>query len=109
MNRTRILLADDHTMFTDVLVNVLRKDFDVIGVARDGGTMVEMAKRTLPDLIVADVAMPTLSGIEAAHMLQRETSSAKVLFLSMHADFSIVEEAFRAGASGYMLKTGGVD
>jgi len=104
MNRTSVLLADDHVMLTDALVNLVRQEFEVIGVARDGRAMVEMARQSRPNVIVTDISMPHLNGIDAARILRKEASSARLLFLSMHADLPLVEEAFRAGASGYVLK-----
>jgi len=109
MNRTRILLADDHSVLTDALVNLLAQQFDIVGVARDGRSLVTRAKQDRPDVIVTDISMPDLNGIDAARILRKEASSSKLLFLSMHADLPLVEEAFRAGASGYVLKLCGAD
>jgi DNA-binding NarL/FixJ family response regulator len=110
MKRTRILLADDHAMLLDALTNLLGQEFDVVGAARDGAAMVEMAERLQPDIIVVDISMPQLSGIEAVRTLrQNHANQAKILFLSMHTDLPLVEEAFRTGASGYVLKVGGTD
>jgi DNA-binding NarL/FixJ family response regulator len=104
MTRTSVLLADDHVMLMDGLVPLIRQEFDVVGVARDGRAMLEMARQYRPNVIVTDISMPHLNGIDAARILLKEASSAKLLFLSMHADLPLVEEAFRAGASGYLLK-----
>lgn len=104
MNRTRILLADDHPVLLDALVNLLAQQFEIVGVARDGRALIATAKRDRPDVIVTDISMPDLNGIDAARMLRKEASSSKLLFLSMHADLPLVEEAFRAGALGYVLK-----
>jgi DNA-binding NarL/FixJ family response regulator len=104
MNRTSVLLADDHVMLMDGLVPLVRQDFEIVGLARDGRAMVEMARQSRPDVIVTDISMPHLNGIDAARILRKEAISAKVLFLTMHADLPLVEEAFRAGASGYILK-----
>jgi DNA-binding NarL/FixJ family response regulator len=104
MNRTSVLLADDHVMLMDGLVHLVRQDFDIVGVASDGRAMVEMARQSRPDVIVTDISMPHLNGIDAARILRKEAISAKLLFLTMHADLPLVEEAFRAGASGYILK-----
>ena len=104
MNRTSVLLADDHTILMDGLANLLRQDFDVVGVARDGRAMVEMAKTKRPDVIVTDISMPHLNGIDAARILRKDLRSAKFVFLTMHADLPLVEEAFRVGASGFVLK-----
>jgi DNA-binding NarL/FixJ family response regulator len=71
--------------------------------------LLELAKQRHPDVIVTDISMPILNGIDAVRLLRKETSAAKVLFLTMHADFPLVAEAFRAGASGYLLKLCPVD
>jgi DNA-binding NarL/FixJ family response regulator len=104
MSRTSILLADDHVMLLDVLVRLLEQDFDVLGTACDGRSLINMARQKRPDVIVMDIAMPSLNGIDATRILQKEGCSAKILFLTMHADVSLAEEAFRAGASGFLLK-----
>ena len=109
MTRIRILLADSHGMLLDGLVSLLAKEFDVVGAARDGHAMLEMARRHQPEVIVVDTAMPQLNGIDAVRILRKEANPAKVLFLSTHADLSLVEEAFRIGASGYLLKQGSAD
>jgi DNA-binding NarL/FixJ family response regulator len=109
MKRTRICLADDHKMLLDVLLRPLGQEFDVLGVARDGGALVEIAQRLRPDIVVTDIALPEVNGIDAARILRRERNPAKVLFLTMYSDLPLVEEAFRAGASGYMLKRGGLE
>jgi DNA-binding NarL/FixJ family response regulator len=109
MKRTRILLADDHLMLLEALSSLLGRDFDVAGVVRDGGSIVETAKRLAPDIVVLDVSMPGLSGIEAARVLSKSPNPPKIVFLTMYADLPLVEEAFRDGASGYVLKGGGVD
>jgi DNA-binding NarL/FixJ family response regulator len=105
LKRITVLLADDHDMLMDGLGHMLGRDFEVVGVARDGRTMVEMAKEKRPDVIVTDISMPNLNGIEAARILRQGIPSIKILFLTMHSDFPLVEEAFRAGASGFVLKT----
>ena len=105
MKRITLLLADDHDMLLDGLVHMLRQDFDVVGVAHDGRTMIEIAKEKRPDVIVTDISMPNLNGIEAARMLRQDIPSIKILFLTMHSDFPLVGEAFRTGASGFVLKT----
>jgi DNA-binding NarL/FixJ family response regulator len=109
MNRTRILLADDHVMLLEVLVTLLEQEFEVVGTAQDGRVLVDMAARLHPEVVVADIEMPQLSGIEAARAIREESNSTRILFLSMYADLTLVEEAFQAGASGYMLKVGGAD
>jgi DNA-binding NarL/FixJ family response regulator len=109
MKRTSILLADDHLMFLDGLVRLLGREFDVVGVAYDGNTMFELAKQHHPEIIITDIAMPQLNGIDAVRLLRKEAIASKVLFLSMYADLPLIEEAFRVGASGYLLKSGSMD
>jgi DNA-binding NarL/FixJ family response regulator len=104
MNRTRLLLADDHAVLIDGLVSLVGKTFDIVGTAQDGRGLIEMAKQSRPDVIIMDISMPHLNGIDAARILRKEVSSARLLFLTMHTDLPLVEEAFRAGASGYVLK-----
>ena len=72
MSRTSVLLADDHVMLLDVLVHLLQQDFDVLGTARDGRSLIEMARQKRPDVIVMDIAMPSLNGIDATRILQKE-------------------------------------
>jgi DNA-binding NarL/FixJ family response regulator len=86
---------------------MLREHFQIVGVAKDGTLMVEMAKHHRPDVIVADVTMPHLNGIDALRILQKELPSPRVLFLSMHDDIALIEELFRAGATGFIRKTDG--
>jgi DNA-binding NarL/FixJ family response regulator len=105
MSRTSLLLADDHGLLLDGLVPILRRDFEVLGVAKDGRKMVEIAKSKQPDVIVTDISMPDLNGLDAVRMLRKDLRSTKFLFLTMYADLPLAEEAFRAGASGFVLKT----
>jgi DNA-binding NarL/FixJ family response regulator len=109
MKRTRILIADDHAMLLDGLVNLLGQEFDVVGVARDGNALLEMAGRLQPELVLVDISMPQVSGLEAARTLLNQTNPPKVLLLTMYDDRHLVEEAFRIGISGYVLKAGGSD
>jgi DNA-binding NarL/FixJ family response regulator len=109
MSRTRVLFVDDHVLLIESLRNVTETTFDFVGAAHDGRTAIEMAKKTLPDVIVMDIAMPDLNGIEAARILRQEVSCARLLFLTMYADLPLLEEALRAGASGYVLKLCGID
>ena len=97
-------MADDHVMLMDGLAPLVRKEFDLIGTVRDGRAMLEMARRRRPNVIVTDISMPQLNGIDAARILTKEANPARLLFLSMHADLPLVAEAFRAGAAGYILK-----
>ena len=99
-------MADDHKLFIDALGSLLdrRRDMEVVGAARDGISAVTLARDLKPDVVLMDVSMPRLNGIEAARRITAERSSVRVVMLSMHADRRYVVEAIRAGASGYLLK-----
>ena len=100
----RVLLADDQEEMLQTVVLTLRDEFDVIGTAEDGTHAVELATRLTPDVLVLDVSMPLLNGIEAACRLKELGSHARVIFLTVHADPEFVEAALSAGALGYVLK-----
>lgn len=104
MRKPRILLADDHTLFVEALQRVLEAEFDLVGAVGDGRALLEAAPRLEPDVILLDLSMPLLNGIDAAQQLHRTVPHSKLVFLSMHGDPTYVTEAFRAGASGYVLK-----
>ena len=104
MNRVKVLLADDHTIVAEGLRSLLENTFDFVGVVADGRALLEAAKRLNPDVIVADISMPLLNGLDAVRQLKKDGATAKVVILTMHADTSLAAEAFRAGASGYILK-----
>jgi DNA-binding NarL/FixJ family response regulator len=104
MRRIRLLLADDHRMFLAGLQKLLEPEFDVVGAVADGRMLVAMAGKLKPDVIVADISMPSLNGIEAAQQLKAKGLQYKLIFLTMHADPLFVQEALRCGASGYVLK-----
>jgi DNA-binding NarL/FixJ family response regulator len=102
--RTKVLLADDHTVVAEGLATLLKNRFHLVGTVGNGGELIDAARKLRPDVIVADISMPVLSGMEALRRLKSARSEAKVIFLTMHADAQIATEAFRAGASGYVLK-----
>jgi DNA-binding NarL/FixJ family response regulator len=102
--RPRLLLADDHAIVAEGLRSLLEPEFDLIGIVGDGAALVEAAIRLKADVIVTDISMPRLSGIEAARRLKAAGSSSKVIFLTMHMDVDIAAEALRAGGAGYVLK-----
>lgn len=102
--RPTLLLADDHAMLVDGLRRLLQPEFDLIGTVGDGRALLEAAERLKPDVIVADVSMPLLNGIEAVLRLKKTCSRSKVIMLSMHGDIEVATEALKAGASGYVLK-----
>jgi DNA-binding NarL/FixJ family response regulator len=105
LKRPTVLLADDHEIVVEGLRRVLNAVFDVIGVVSDGLALVADAKRLEPDVIVVDVSMPRLTGIEAARQIRKSGPTTKLVFLSMHPDVIYVSEAFRAGGSAYVLKS----
>ncbi len=102
--RIRLLLADDHALMLEGLRSLLEDRFDIVGVAADGHALVATAAQLKPDVILLDVSMPRLNGIEAARKLSRSLPNSKLIFVTMHADATFVAEAFKAGASGYVIK-----
>ena len=108
MTRPRVILADDHTLLVDGLRSLLEPRCELVGTVEDGRALIEAAQRLHPDVILLDISMPLLNGLEAAHQLKELVPDSKLIFLTMHADRSYVREAFRAGASGYLLKRSAV-
>ena len=104
MKKPRLLLADDHTILVEGLKALLAPEFDVVATAGDGRAVLEAAKKYQPDIILLDISMPGLNGIEAARRLKQSNPDAKLIILTMHADLSFVSAAFEAGVSGYVLK-----
>ena len=104
MKKPRLLLADDHTILVEGLKALLAPEFDVVATAGDGRAVLEAAEKHQPDIILLDISMPGLNGIEAARRLKQSNPDAKLIILTMHADLSFVSAAFEAGVSGYVLK-----
>ena len=104
MTRPRILIADDHKIVVEGLRRVLEPDFDIAGIVEDGRELVAAAERLRPDVIIADISMPMLNGVEAVHQIKKANDNIKVVFLTMHADVAYAVRAFKEGASGYVLK-----
>jgi DNA-binding NarL/FixJ family response regulator len=105
MRRSTILLADDHAIVTEGLVRLLRDhDFDVVGAVGDGQALIDAAKRLRPDVIVTDLSMPGLSGLDVLARLKAEGIDSKVIVLTMHKDADLATVAMRGGASGFLLK-----
>jgi two-component system response regulator NreC len=102
----RILLADDHTIVLQGLSRFLQEqeDMEVVGQAKDGYTAVELARELAPDVVVMDISMPGLNGIDATRLICSENPEVKVIGLSMHSARRYVQEMYRAGARGYLLK-----
>ena len=104
MSKPRVLLADDHQILAEGLRGLLEPEFEVVGVVADGRELVAAAKQHRPDVIVADITMPSLNGIEAAVLLREAGVQAKVVFLTMHRDVAYARRALEGGASGFVLK-----
>jgi DNA-binding NarL/FixJ family response regulator len=103
--RPRVLLADDHPAIREAITALLKPQFDVVGTVADGATLVSEALRLCPDVIVTDITMPVLSGIDAAHRLRESALSAKIVFLTVHSEQQFVEACMAEGALGYILKS----
>jgi len=104
MKRPRILLADDHRLMAEGLKGLLGEEFDVVGVVEDGRALVQEAQRLRPDVIVADISMPYLNGIDALLQLKKNDKRVHVIMLTMHIEVAYARRAIEAGASGYVLK-----
>jgi len=103
--RPRILLADDHTMLLDAFRALLEPEFEVVGTATDGRMLIEEFTRLKPDIVVVDVGMPLLNGLDAGRQLKALQRSIKLIYLTMNPEPDLAREALRLGASGYVLKS----
>jgi DNA-binding NarL/FixJ family response regulator len=103
--RVRILLADDHTLVSEALARLLEPRFEVVGKVADGQALLQTARATKPDVVIVDIAMPVLNGLDAARYLREEMPACKLIFLTMTHDADLAREAMRIGALGYLLKT----
>jgi DNA-binding NarL/FixJ family response regulator len=104
MKRIRLLMADDHVMFAQGLESLLRDEFELLGTAGNGEELVEATLRLNPDVILVDISMPVLNGFDAVRRIRASGSETRIVFLTMHDDATLLSEAFRCGASGYILK-----
>lgn len=109
MHKPRILLADDHALVLEGFRRILEGHYDLVGTVGDGRALLEAAKTLQPDVVVLDVSMPLLNGIDAAAQLKKICPQAKIIVMTMHADTDYVWSAFEAGASAYVLKRSAVD
>ena len=100
----RAVIADDHQMVAQGLSRLLEREVDVVGTAKDGGQLVDLARLHRPDIVVVDMNMPVMSGLEAMRRLKAEGLRAKFIFLTLQSEPRLASEALRAGASGYLLK-----
>ena len=104
MLRTRVILADDHTLVLEALKNMLEPEFEVVGSFGDGRALVEAAPTLKPDVVVLDIGMPTMNGLNAGQRLKQLLRNVKLIYLTMNSDPDVAGEAFRLGANGYLLK-----
>jgi DNA-binding NarL/FixJ family response regulator len=102
--KPRVLLADDHSLVAAGLRSMLESPYDVVGTVDNGRALVQAAQRLNPDVILLDISMPELNGIEAARQLRKLVPHSKLIFVTMHTDATFVREALRAGGSGYVAK-----
>jgi DNA-binding NarL/FixJ family response regulator len=104
MRRLRIVLADDHPQILSLLQTLLEPEYDVVGTAEDGQSLIAAAQALRPDLVLTDVDMPVLTGIEAVRELHKALPDCRVIFHSSHCESAVMAAAFQAGASGYLIK-----
>jgi DNA-binding NarL/FixJ family response regulator len=104
MGRPRVLLGDDHVLFSEGLRHILEPQFEIVGIVENGRDLLAAVERLRPDVVVADISMPSLNGIEAAQRLRKLAHAPRVVFLTMHEDATFATAAICAGASGYVLK-----
>jgi len=104
MNRIRLLLADDHVMFAQGLESLLQDEFTLLGRVENGQELIDATLSLKPDVILVDISMPVLNGFDAVREIKAHGGEPKIIFLTMHNDPTLLAEAFRCGASGYILK-----
>jgi DNA-binding NarL/FixJ family response regulator len=104
MPKTRLVLCDDHGLILEGLRRVLEPEFEIAGLASSGAEVVQQANLLKPDIVLLDISMPGLNGIEAAHLIRKADAAIKLVFLSQKTERSYVDAAFRAGAAGYLVK-----
>ena len=109
MRKPRILLADDHALVLEGFRRILEGNYELVGTVGDGRALLEAAKTMHPDIVILDISMPLLNGIDAAAQLKKICPKAKIIIMTMHADTDYVRSAFEAGASAYVLKRSAVD
>jgi DNA-binding NarL/FixJ family response regulator len=104
MTKPRVLLADDHRIVAEGLKGLLAEEFELVGIVEDGRAMIAAARDLNPDVIVTDISMPQLNGIDALTLLKRDNPNVRVVFLTMHRDAAYARRALEAGALGFVLK-----
>jgi DNA-binding NarL/FixJ family response regulator len=104
MKRPRVLLADDHTLFLQGISKLLEAEIEVVDTVQDGSALLPAVEQHQPDVVLLDIAMPVLNGLDAARQLKKASPAVPIIFLSMHMNPAYVTEAFRVGGKGYLLK-----
>ncbi len=104
MKKARVLLAEDHVLVSEGLTKLLETDFILVGTVVDGHALVQAVKKYTPDIAIIDISLPLLNGLEAAKQIKKCEPQTKLIFLTMHAEDHFVQEAFKAGGVGYILK-----
>src|SRR5882672_12073562 len=104
-SQPRILIADDHALIAEAFKILLAPDFDVIATVHDGRSLIQAATTLQPDVVLADIGMPMLNGLDAAERIKRISPQTKLICVTVNHDPCLIVEAFRRGASGYLLKT----
>jgi len=104
MRLPRLILADDHQILTEAIEALLASDYEIVDRVTDGRALVEATKRLKPDVVVADISMPLLNGLDAMRQIKQALPDVKVILLTVNEDPNLVAEAFQCGASGYVLK-----
>lgn len=105
MNSVRVILADDHEAVISTVARLLEPDFEVVAAVKDGAALLEVVDRLDPDLVILDISMPTMDGIEAARRLKESGSRVKIVFLTIHENQDFARTCLEAGALGYVVKS----
>ncbi len=105
MSKPTILIADDHTLVAEACKKLLEPEYEVVGIVSDGRTLVQVAVELKPHVVLIDIGMPILNGLDAGQQIKEAVPSIKIVYLTMNSDVDLAAEAFRRKASGYVLKT----
>jgi len=101
---TKVLIADDHTLVAEACKKLLEPEFNVVGIVADGRSLLRKTKELRPDVVISDIAMPQLNGLDAGEQIKQQFPSIKLIYLTMNTKADVAAEAFRRGASGYVVK-----
>jgi DNA-binding NarL/FixJ family response regulator len=108
-HKPRLLIADDHLLLAEACKGLLEPEFEVVGIVGDGRALVDLAMKLRPDVVILDIAMPRLNGLDAGEKIKRHLHSVKLVYMTMNQAADVAAEAFRRGASGYVLKQAAAD